>query len=199
MEDGRLGPYLRVAAATPAVASGRLEVVTRPAAFDRPPFWDFQFEAGDPDTAAAKTAVRDLYRTMAPEPARRKTGVVLMSSLPRGAEWQGSDPVAPAIETAVYEVTPNTVHLVVDADKPGFLRLAHPYSPTSTVTRNGQVIEAAPDVMSMIVLPLQPGRNDIRVVSSPSTLRVACFAATALVVVALMLVLVVAPLRDRRA
>jgi hypothetical protein len=47
------------------------------------------------------------------------------------------------------------------------------------VTVDGQAVQAAADVFSMMVLPLHAGRNDIDVVAGVSPLRRLCFWVTA--------------------
>ncbi|MGE4045978.1 MAG: hypothetical protein AB7F35_14070, partial [Acetobacteraceae bacterium] len=177
-ENPWIGTHLRLADATPFVASGRIEQVARPAVFDLPPFWDQHFEDVEPATTEAKRIVQALYRRMSPDPGRRTAAAILMPHVPAGSAWRREQAAAPSVGVVDYEVTPDRVHLVVDSDGAGFLRLAHPWSPTSIVTNNAHPVDAAPDVMSMIVLPIAPGRNDIAVVSAPSVLRQVCFAVT---------------------
>ena len=117
--------------------------------------------------------------------AHRQAGAFLVPALPQGAAWPADGP-APAIQLTDYRVEPGRVHLTVQADRAGLLRLAHPIYPTETITRNGQPVAAIGDVFSVIVLPIEAGRNDIEVSAHPSLLRRVCFAVTVATVLGLI-------------
>ena len=64
---------------------------------------------------------------------------------------------------------------MVESDRGGFIRIAHPLTPDTRVTRNGTAVVAIPDVESLTVMPLLPGANNIVLTWVPSTLRQLCF------------------------
>ena len=182
--DPVLGPYWRLPGATPVLASGHFEVAERPAAFDAAPFWNGDFAQGA--GRAAKAAVVALTGRMGVDLAHRQAAALL---LPAPPPWPAADGPAPAIELASYRVEPGRVRLTVVADRAGLLRLAHPIYPTVTVVRNGTPAAAVGDVFSLIVLPIEAGRNDIEVTASPSLLRRVCLAITGVTVVGLLVLL----------
>ncbi len=179
--DPVLGPYWRLQGATPVLASGHFEVAERPAAFDAAPFWNGQFAQGA--GRDAKAAVVALTGRMGVDLAHRQAAALL---LPAPPPWPAADGPAPVIKLDAYTVEPGRVRLTVTADRAGLLRLAHPIYPTVSVTRNGTPVAAVGDVFSLIVLPIEAGRNDIEVSASPSLLRRVCLAITGVMVIGLL-------------
>jgi hypothetical protein len=173
--DPVFGRVVRIAGATPVLASGRLETMERPASFNVAPFWDFSFDHRDPDTIEAMHAVTDIQQRMDVDLTDRRADRFLVPLVPSGAEWSGGDGVAPRIEIVHYSVEPGSVHVVVEADGPGYVRLVHPLTPYTRVMRNGVLVSAIPDVESLAVLPIQRGTNDIVLAWVPSVLRQTCF------------------------
>ena len=180
--DSVLGHYWRVSDATPVLASGMLEQADRPASFDGAPLWNG--ELSQPSGRAAEADLSALIARMDVDLAHRQAARLLMPVLPQGAAWPAGGP-APTIALESYRVDPGRVRLTVLADRAGFLRLAHPIYPAETITRNGQPVAAAGDVFSFIVLPIEPGRNEIEVSVHPSLLRRACLAVSVATVLAL--------------
>ena len=166
------------------LASSHFEVVERPAAFDAAPFWNGDFAQGA--GRAAKAAVVALTGRMGVDLAHRQAAALL---LPVAPPWPATDGPAPVIALDAYTVEPGRVRLTVTADRAGLLRLAHPIYPTVSVTRNGAPVAAVGDVFSLIVLPIEAGRNDIEVTASPSVLRRVCLAITGVMVVGLLVLL----------
>jgi len=179
--DPVLGPYWRLPEATPVLASGRFELAERPPSFDAAPFWNGGFST--PAGRAAKAAVLALTGRMGVDLAHRQAIAFLLATPP---PWPAADGPAPAITLSSYRVEPGRVRLSVTADRAGLLRLAHPIYPTVLVTRNGAPAAAVGDVFSMIVLPIEAGRNDIEVSASPSLLRRVCLAVTGVTVLGLL-------------
>jgi hypothetical protein len=192
--DPVLGPYWRLANATPVLASGRLERADRPTSFDGAPLWNGALS--QPTGRAAEADLSALVTRMDVDLAPRQTARLLMPVLPQGAAWPAAGP-APAIVLESYRVDPGRVRLVVLADRAGFLRLAHPIYPTEAITRNGRPIAAIGDAFSFIVLPIEAGRNEIEVSAHPSLLRRICFGVTIAMVLALIGLLLFR--RNRRA
>ena len=188
--DPLLGLYWRFPEATPVLASGRFATVERPASFDGVPLWneDFLYPSGH----AAEADVARMVKAMGIDLTRRQAGAFLVPALPAGGGWPEQGP-APAIQILDYRVTPGRVHLVVQSDHAGLLRLAHPAYPTVTVTLNGQPAPTVADVFSFIVLPVATGRNEIEVGASPSALRRICFAITVSTVLLLLGMLALLP------
>lgn len=197
--DPILGAYLRIPEATPFLVSGRLETMARPGAFAVAPFWDIAFDHESEDAAAAIAAVRDIDARMQPTPATRQAAMILVPDRPPGLGWdpdrQGP---TPAVRLLSYAVDPGTVHLAVDADGAGFIRLAHPLGLGTHVTHDGTEVTPLADVQSLIVLPLHPGRNEYVVASMPSLSRILCFWTTTAVLTGLSGVAIVLVFRARR-
>jgi hypothetical protein len=169
------GRNVRIAGATPVIASGRVEMMERPASFDVAPFWDFSFDHRDPDTIDAMRAVTEIQRRMEVDLTTRQAGRFLVPRVTQSADWSGGDGVAPRIEIKHFAVQPGTVHIVIEADRPGYIRLADPLTPYTQVMRNGVLVYAIPDVEALTVLPILPGTNDITLSWVPSVLRRTCF------------------------
>ena len=127
--------------------------------------------------------------------ADRQAAQFLVPVMPQGAAWPAAGP-APDIQLADYRVDPGRVRLTVQADRAGFLRLAHPIYPTETITRNGEPVAAIGDVFSFIVMPIEAGRNDIEVSAHPSLLRRVCFGVTVVTVLGLVVLLIVSRRRN---
>ena len=193
--DPVLGPYWRIPEATPALASGRLELADRPASFDGRPLWN-----GDLSQPAGRAAEADfsaLVARMGVDLAHRQAAAFLATALPEGSAWPAQGP-PPAIELTAYRVEPGRVRLTIEADRAGLLRLAHPIYPAETITRNGERVAAVGDVFSFIVLPIEAGRNVIEVSAHPSLLRRTCLAITAATVLGLLVLLALRRTRSTR-
>ncbi|MFI4982032.1 MAG: hypothetical protein ACHQIO_16925, partial [Nevskiales bacterium] len=190
--DSDIGSYWRIADATPFVTSGRLDVVQRPASFDGAPYWNIAFDLHNPEPEDAKQRVRDFYQRMQVDLVRRQAGAILVTRRPDDGNWVTGDGTAPQARPLSYAVTPGSVHLVVDADRVGFIRLAHPLSAFTRVTRNGVAVTPIADVESLIVLPVLQGTNDIMVTAAPSPLRVVSFWITVVAIAGLIIGLLAA-------
>jgi hypothetical protein len=197
--DPVLGWVISIPEATPILASSRLETMPRPDSFDAAPFWNIAFEQRRPDTVRAKAAVMEINGAMRLDPARRQAGSFILSRIPPGQEWSGTSGgnEPPRIALLNYSVGAAIVRLAVEADRPGFLRLAHPLTPSARIERNGQTVMAVPDVEGLIVMPLLAGRNDIVVSEYPSSLRQACFWITAIVTAGLLMAMALSSLMSR--
>jgi hypothetical protein len=197
--DPVLGWVISIPEATPILASSRLETMPRPDSFDAAPFWNIAFEQRRPDAVRAKAAVMEINRAMRLDPARRQAGSFILSRIPPGQEWSGTSGgnEPPRIALLNYSVGAAIVRLAVEADRPGFLRLAHPLTPSARIERNGQTVMAVPDVEGLIVMPLLAGRNDIVVSEYPSSLRQACFWITAIVTAGLLMAMALSSLMSR--
>jgi hypothetical protein len=186
--DPVLGRYWRVADPTPVLASGRLEQVDRPASFGGGPLWNG--DLSQPPGRAAEADFAALVNRMDVDLAHRQAAQFLVPVVPQGAAWPATGP-APDIQLTDYRIDPGRVHLTVQADRAGLLRLAHPIYPTEAITRNGKPLAAVGDVFSFIVLPIEAGRNDIEVSAHPSLLRRVCFGVTVATVLGLVVLLLV--------
>lgn len=173
--DPVFGRHIRLQDATPILASGRLEFMERPAAFGGPPFWNFSSDEKVSPAMDAMRAVAKVTRVMEIDPAQRRAGRFLVPELPSGPEWRTGDGTIPRLTLRSYEVGPGIVRIAVDSDRPGFARLAHPFTPALHVVRNGTPIIAVPDVESLAVLPIVRGANDIVLAWIPSLLRQTSF------------------------
>jgi hypothetical protein len=168
------GRALRLPDATPVLVSNRLEVMQRPPSFDIGPFWNMSFDRKTPEAAEAKHAVAEIARRMDVNLTERRANRFLVPRLPEGEEWRAEDGPPPHVVLTSYEVKPGGVRVVVQADGGGFIRLAHPLTPDTRVTRNGVIVSAIPDSESLTILKLRSGTNDIVLVWLPSTLRQIC-------------------------
>jgi hypothetical protein len=186
--DPVLGPYWRIADATPVLASGRLEQVARPASFGGRPLWSG--DLAQPAGRAAEADFSALLDRMEVDLGRRQAAAFLVPALPQGSGWPADGP-APDIQLTGYRVDPGRVRLTIEADRAGFLRLAHPIYPAQTITRNGEAVAAIGDIFSFIVLPIEAGQNAIEVSVHPSLLRRVCLAITGATVVGLLGVLAI--------
>ncbi len=199
--DPVLGPVLRLATATPFVTSGRLVPAARPDAFGGIPFWpaDFQAGPGQAPGQAAEQADLAMWSRMDVDLARRQAARLLIQAGPSAPDWVrgAADGPAPLAVAQSYAVLPGRVDLVVQSDRAGFIRLAHPWFPSLAVTLDGAAVRAVPDIASMMVLPLHPGRNAIAIVAQASLLRVCCLWITA-ILMALLFMAMLAGMRPNR-
>jgi hypothetical protein len=177
--DPVLGRVARIATATPFLVSGSTKRVPFPVAFGGPPLWNKHFLDGS--AKAAETEAVAAWRHMGVDLASRQAAVFLLADGPAMPAWarRETGDAAPRTQLLDYRVAPGRVHLAVMASGRGDIRLAHPMFPTLNVTVDGQAVQAAADVFSMMVLPLHAGRNDIDVVAGVSPLRRLCFWVTA--------------------
>lgn len=167
-----IGAHLRIANATPFLVSGRLQQAPMPPDFGGPPFWQNDFRAKTPRALGAETAARSEFTAMHVDLPNRQAAQFLLPALPG---WQFSSATPPHAKLIDYRVSPGRVKLVIDADGPGYLRLSHPFYPALHVTENGRSVQAAPDVFSMMVVPLSAGQTDVEIFARPSTLRIVGF------------------------
>lgn len=188
ISDPTLGRYLRIEEATPFVVAGRLEQADRPASFDVFPFWTWAFEPPTPDAKDAMDAVKRFFQRMGANPTTRQARTILLPTIPDGEAWRNHDGEPPMVKPLAYMVTGGRVALLVELDRPGFIRLVHPMAASVRVTRDGTPIPAAADVESLIVLPVHAGVNDIVVTAEPSRLRQTCFWITAVTAALLLLI-----------
>jgi hypothetical protein len=192
LSDSVLGPYLRIPEATPYLVSGRLQTMERPPSFGAAPFWDFYFDRRLDVAAAAMAAMVSINSGMHPDPASRQTSAILVPVRPTALGWNAEqEGPTPASRLLSYTVEPDTVRLSVEADRDGFIRLAHPLGLGVAVDQNGRSVTPLADVQSLIVLPLHAGRNDFLVTSRPSALRRGCFWMTVVILTVLSLMAVV--------
>ncbi len=198
--DPVIGPYLRLAGATPVLAAGRFVAAVRPPSFDVFPFWNIDFwppPTGGAAFDAEQAAVR-LVRAMDIDLDRRSAGAFLVAEPPHGAPWPAESDGAPRISLDRYEVSQSRVRLSLHADRPGLLRLAHPVYPGLVVSRNGAPVAYVGDVFSMIVLPIVAGENDIELAVHPSRLRRDCLAVSGVVGLLLLVGLAASLVRSGR-
>jgi len=178
IDDPVLGRHWHLSEATPVLASGTLQITAQPRSFVEPLLWREMFEEGKPATLQVKKDVLATVQAMNLSLSSQSLGAIVMAARPDGAEWQHDYPQAPHIEITAYKVTSGTVHYSLHADGPGYLRLAHPFFPTTHLFRDGVEIPTARDVTSMLVLPIAAGTHEIDLVPRPSALRVMCFRMT---------------------
>jgi hypothetical protein len=154
-----------------------------PPDFGGPPFWQNDFRAKTPRALGAETAARSEFTAMHVDLPNRQAAQFLLPALPG---WQFSSATPPHAKLIDYRVSPGRVKLVIDSDGPGYLRLSHPFYPALHVTENGKNVQAAPDVFSMMVVPLSAGQTDIEIFARPSTLRIVGFWITLICVFGLL-------------
>jgi hypothetical protein len=196
LPDPVLGSYWRIQNATPFVVSGHLEQVDRPSSFDGAPFWTVSFEPPTQEARDAIDAVLRFYARMGADPAARQAKTLLLPVVPTGDAWRADSGETPVARLLAYIVEPGRVHLKIESDRQGFIRLVHPMAATVHVTLDGVPVEAVADVESLIVLPIHAGVNAIDVTAEPSRLRQLCFWLTAVTALLLVLVLVHAGWRN---
>jgi len=195
MPDPVIGSYWRIPEATPFLVSARLEQAERPASFDVSPFWNGSFDKDADQTGSATQAVEKFYAGMGIDLTTRQARTFILSAIPAGADWHMQAAEVPNVHLLSYRVDQGRVSLGLESDRPGFVRLAHPFAATVHVLRDGVPIAATGDVMSMIVLPIHAGTNVIVVTGEPSLLRRVCFGITCLVLFAVATVLTVGAVR----
>ena len=169
--DPVIGSYWRIPEATPFLVSARLEQAERPASFGVAPFWNVSFDTDTGEAANATRAVETFYANMGVNLATRQVRTFILPAIPAGPDWQFQAAGAPTARLRAYSVEPGRVSLDLESDRPGFVRLAHPYAATVHVRRDGVPIAATGDIASMIVLPIHAGTNVIVVTGKPSLLR----------------------------
>jgi hypothetical protein len=86
---------------------------------------------------------------------------------------------------------------LVESDRDGFIRLAHPLGLGTQVTQDGRFVTPLADVQSLIVLPLHAGQNDFVIAPMPSRLRRLSFWVTAGMLAGLLILAVVRAMGDR--
>jgi hypothetical protein len=196
--DPVLGAYLRIPEATPYLASGRLELTDRPAPFDAAPFWDIAFDHQSDASTAAMAAMAAINARMRPDPATRQAAAILVPMRPLTLGWDTErEGQAPAVRLVSYAVEPGTVRLLVESDRDGFIRLAHPLGLGAQVTQDGRFVTPLTDVQSLIVLPLHAGQNDFVIAPMPSRLRRLSFWVTVGMLAGLSIFAVVRAMGDR--
>jgi len=187
LDDAVLGRYVKLSHATPILACMRVEQHERPATFDAPPFWDSSF-TGVPmaaDASAARVQDLALIAAMGIDLGQRVCNTVLMPVVSQGQAWAIRPSATPKVTLQSYRVGAGRVALRVASDLPAFLRIAHPMFPGVRITRNGVPADAAADVFSLIVLPIEAGETEIAIEVQPSWLRRVCLWVSAGAVIAL--------------
>jgi hypothetical protein len=196
LSDAALGAYLRIPTATPVLASGRLVQTEMPESIQGWPLWTINFTHPNPGFVDPRPVVVDLYRRMDVDLATRQAQQILMPDIPDAPAWHIPPGPPPDVKLIDHTVRPDSVHLAVELDRPGYIRIAHPFYPTVAVTLNGARIEPARDIFTMLVIPAAAGVNSIDIAAHPAPLRVASFWITMASIAALILLLLILAGRD---
>ena len=173
--------------------TARLGQAGRPISFDVQPFWNVSFEMDADSTGNAMRAVEKFYADMEIDLTARQARIFLLPAVPVAPDWQPQAVGTPHANLLAYSVEPGRIALDLESDRPGFVRLAHPYAASVHVLRDGIPVQAAGDVMSMIVLPIHAGTNAIVVTASPSLLRRASLGITLVTMAAIAALLSLCP------
>ena len=180
-----IGSYWRIPEATPFLVSARLEQAERPDSFGVAPFWNGSFDTDTGEAADAIQAVKKFYADTGVDLATRQAQTFILPVIPAGPDWQIQPGGAPIAHLLSYSVEPGRVSLDLESDRPGFVRLAHPYAATVHVRRDGVPVTATGDITSTIVLPIHAGANVIVVTGTPTLLRQVSLAITGATVLAM--------------
>jgi hypothetical protein len=157
--DPALGPFIDVPA-TPLLFSTRLVPLPRRPGLAKPMLWaeDFGGERR-PRIAGIEAFLAEFARTEAPEISRKVAAAIPVAGAcdPCGAPGPAAPPVIRA-----YRVGLDRVALDVELGEPGFVQLAHPWFPSTSVTVNGKAVEPIRGALDLLVLPLPSGLSAIR-------------------------------------
>ncbi len=195
-DDPVVGRMWRLPHATPILVSGTLARSDLPATPWGAPAWNFVFDGGGAQGERLKQMAAAIHKDMMVEPADRRAGRFLVPAavtLPAWARVEAAP--APVVALLSYAVPPDRVSLTLEADRAGFVRLAHPVSLGLRVVVNGQAVTPIGDAMGMVVLPIQAGRSAIELSWHPSPLRQACLWVSAGTVALLLGLAIVGGLR----
>lgn len=182
--EGTLGRRILLPNASPVLFSRSLIALSPTEGMDKPAFWDpiFESEPMAPRVAAIAGFLRLYLDTARIDPVRHTARALPVRQPPSGTTNQSEDfDAVPALEH--YAVSLTRVDLVITAGQSGFVQLAHPWYPGNEVHINGIVTTPLQGAISLMVLPLQAGRNHIVIEprTTPMTRRAAWISGTALI------------------
>lgn len=162
--EGPLGRVIHIADASPAIFSRRLAGLAPPARLDKPMLWPGDFEGAEPSPQISN--IEDFLETYL-----RDSGIAwdshLAAALPVRVVPPGSP--APAADNSWraaldgYSVSLQTVSLRVTASGQGYAQLSHPWYPGTEVRLNGRAVTPLQGAFDLMVVPLEPGLNDIEI------------------------------------
>jgi hypothetical protein len=198
--EGPLGRVIPIADASPAIFSRRLVALAPPAQLDKPMLWPGDFEGGAP--APQVSATEDFLNRYL-----RDADIAWASHLAAALPVRAVPPESPATaengpwQAALsgYSVSLQTVSLRVTASGNGYAQLSHPWYPGTEVRLNAKVIAPLQGALDLMVVPLQPGINDIEIgpVSTPVR-RYSALASAASLIIACLAAALLAGIARRR-
>jgi hypothetical protein len=182
--EGSLGRRILVPDASPVLFSRSLVALSPPDGMDKPALWDpiFEFEPMAPRVAAIARFLRLYLDTARIDPVRHTARALPVRQPPPGTTNQSERfETVPVLEE--YAVSLTRVELVIAAEQSGFAQLAHPWYPGNEVRINGVVTTPLQGAISLLVLPLEIGRNHIVIEprTTPMTRLAVWISATALI------------------
>jgi len=181
--EGPLGRRILVPDASPVLFSRSLIALSPPEGLDKPALWDpiFEFEPMAPRVAAIARFLHLYLDTAGIDPVRHTARALPVRQPPPGTTTDPADfEAVPVLEQ--YTVSLARVELVIAARQAGFVQLAHPWYPGNEVRINGTVTAPLQGAISLLVLPLDVGRNHIVIEprTTPMTRLAAWISGTAL-------------------
>jgi hypothetical protein len=179
-----------IADSGPVIFSRRLASLAPPAKLDKPMLWAGDFEGNTPTPQISGIEdFLDRYLRDADIAWASHLAVSLpVRDVPAGSPAASGGPFQAALDD--YSVSLQTVSLRITASGKGYAQLSHPWYPGTELRLNGKAITPLQGAFDLMVVPLDPGGNDIEVgpvttpvrrysalASAASLVMVCCFAA----------------------
>jgi hypothetical protein len=199
--EGPLGRVIHIADASPVLFSRHLATLPPPARLDKPMLWpgDFEGDAPSPQISGIEDFLDRYLRGADIAWASHQAAALPVRAVPPESPAPAeNDPWQAALGD--YSVSLQTVSLRITASGKGYAQLSHPWYPATEVRLNGKAITPLQGAFDLMVVPLQPGINDIEIgpVTTPVRRYSALASAASLVLACLIAALLAFRARRRR-
>jgi len=194
--EGPLGRVIPIADSSPVLFSQRLVALAPPARLDKPMLWPGNFEGGDPSpqVSGIEDFLARYLRDTDVDWASHQAAALPVRDLPAASPApDSSGPFQAALDA--YDVSLQTVRMRITVSGRGYAQLSHPWYPATEVRLNAKVITPLQGAFDLMVVPLEPGINDIEIgpvwtpvrrysaLASAASLALACCFAALLAVI----------------
>jgi hypothetical protein len=159
--EGPLGRVVHIKGAAPGLFAPGLALLVPPAGADKPMV---KFDATPPDPRVTRMddCLATYLKIAGIGPDAAMASAIPVRTLPAG-EPQAGAAVASGWQPRItgYTVGLARVDMTVESDRSGFIQLAHPFFPATTVTVNGRAVQPLESSIDLITIPLAAGRSEI--------------------------------------